>query len=266
MTFKKNKGNSKRNSNSNKKSGAAPSKFLYQRQENRKKQIKNEEELWESVSDSEENQEVESQDAEEVLNSGSAEEEYSEHSDSNSENEIYKDDTEENLLNLNSDNLENIKITDEEKEKINNLFLDSIENCKDLKKKIEYTNDFIKNPINETKFGLSFLDSKNGLMIMYETYMLLYSMMKMSGVKIETNLIRKEFDFNADKNVLKNLVTCRTFLEKIKTIDIKLKSQVERFMKLSDQDADNDNQEEVKGEEDDEEANAASMRVIKKFF
>lgn len=271
MTFKKKKSNSKSKHNSqSKKDGSAPTKFLYQRQENRKKQIKNEEELWESVSDSEENQEGESLNADEVQNSGSAleeQEEYSQNSDSNSENEIYKNENEEeeNLLNLNSDNLENIKISNEEKEKINGLFLESIESCKDLKKKIDYTSDFIKNPSNETKFGLSFLDSKNGIMIMYETYMLLYSMMKMSGVKIESNLLKKEFDFNNDKNVLKNLITCRTFLEKIKSIDIKLKSQVERFMKLSEQDADNENNED-EAENEDQEINETSMRVILNLF
>lgn len=262
MTFKRNKSNQKRKFTQNNKANSASTKFLYERQENRKKQIKNEEELWQSVSDSEENQNGESPNEEESLVSGSDnEQENSENSDSNSENEIYKDDQEENLLNLNSDNLEKIKISDEEKEKINNLFLDSIENCRDLKKKIDYTNDFIKNPTNETKFGLSFLDSKNGLMIMYETYMLMYAMMKMSGIKIERNLIAKEFDFNSEKNVLKNLICCRTFLEKIKTIDIKLKSQVDRFMKLSEQDIDKDNEDETKAE-DDEEANAAAMRVI----
>ena len=143
-------------------------------------------------------------------------------------------------------------------------FLDSIENCKDLKKKIEFTNEYIKNPNNETKFGLSFLDSKNGLMIMYETYLMLYSMMKLSGIKIEKNLIGSDFNFNNDKNVLKNLITNRTFLEKIKSIDIKLKSQIDRFTKLSEQENENKENEDEENKGEDEE-NVTAMRV-KRFY
>jgi len=276
MTFKYKSNSKNKHKKSSKGSSAAPAKFLYQRQENRKKQIKDEEDLWESVSESEDDQESEESfnNQEKAENSVSAareeeEDNSNENSDSDSENEIFKSDNEENLLNLNSDeninkNMDQIKISNEEKEKINALFLDSIENCRDVKKKIDFTTDFIKNPNNETKFGLSFLDSKNGLMIMYESYMLLYSMMKLSGVKIEKNLAVKEFDFNKDQNVLKNLITCRTFLEKIKSIDIKLKSQVDRFMKLSEQDADDENN--FEGENEDEEANAVAMRVINLLF
>ncbi len=274
MAFKQNKKshNKKKYNNNNNNSNTNTSKFLYQRQENRKKQLKSEEDLWESVSDSESQDENQNKNLnenfdesnEEKENSEQDNEEISERSDSDSENIIYKNEIEEEekMKKLNSEKfLKNIKLNDEEKEKINSLFLDSIENCRDLKKKIDYTTEFVKNPNNETKFGLSFLDSKNGLMIMYESYLMIYSMMKLSGVNVEKNLLEKNFNFNTDKNLLKSLISSRTFLEKIKTIDIKLKSQIERFMKLSDQDADENNEESIP-ENDDEEVNAIAMRVI----
>jgi len=262
MKFKNNKSNSKKKFRQSK-GEQASNKFLYQRQENRKKQIKEEEELWQSVSESDENQENEQSENTEVEEN--EEKENSEHSDSDSEKEIYKED-EENCLNLNSDNLADINLTLEEKEKINSMFLESIENCNDLKKKIDYTCDFIKNPNNETKFGLSFLDSKNGLMIMYETYMLLYSMMKYSGINIDKNLIGNNFDYLKEKNIFKNLITCRTFLEKIKSIDIKLKTQIDRFMKLSEQETE-ENQQTANGDEnEEEEINATAMRVKIYFY
>lgn len=290
MRFKNNKSNNNRRSfSNNKKHGVetASKKFLYQKQENRKRNLKSEEELYSSQSDQDnhilnndqkdkdisEGYESEENIANNNRETGSSEgeksdeveeSEASEHSDSDSEDIIYKEDNEDDIADSKINSREEVKLSLDEKEKINNIFLEQIENCKDLKKKIEYATTFIKNENNETKFGLSFLDSKNGLMIMYETYLILYTMMRSSGIKIENKL-----DFNEDDNLMKNLISCRTFLEKIKTIDMKLKSQIERFMKLSEQ-HDNDEDETAKQDENDkekdeeEEENATAMRV--RFF
>ena len=181
------------------------------------------------------------------------------HSDSDSEGEIYKE-KEENLEKNSQTDLNEINLTEEDKEKINTIYLESIENCKDLKKKIEMTKNFIKAEKNETEFGLSYLDSKNGMMIMYETYLILYSMMKFGGVNMGKNLNKKDFDFNNDENIMKNLITCRTFLEKIKNIDFKLKNQIDRFIKFSEQENDEDNNRQ-KINMDNEEENEIASRV-----
>jgi hypothetical protein len=187
------------------------------------------------------------------------------HSDSDSEGDLYKENNDDENFSENSENKKkflndiNITLTEEDKEKINTIYLESIENCKDLKKKIEMTKDFIKAEKNETEFGLSYLDSKNGMMIMYETYLILYSMMKFSGINLGKNLNKKDFDFNNDNNIMKNLITCRTFLEKIKNIDFKLRNQIERFIKLSE---DHENNEYNNNKNNNEEENEINSRVF----
>jgi hypothetical protein len=230
-----------------------PQKFLYERQQQRQKNRKTEEEFVNQFSDQDDDEEnsqnsknwISQDDSEnskhenaKKKNQSESEDSQSEsesHSDSDSEIEIYKEKDEDENSENKKINLNEINLTEEDKEKINTIYLESIENCKDLKKKIEMTKDFIKAEKNETEFGLSYLDSKNGMMIMYETYLILYSMMKFSGINLGKNLNKKDFDFNNDNNIIKNLITCRTFLEKIKNIDFKLRNQIERFIKLSEE-------------------------------
>lgn len=72
-----------------------------------------------------------------------------------------------------------------------------------------------------TKEGLSFLDTKNQLLVAYLTYLSYYVLLKTHGVAV------------TDHPVIERLVEVRLLLEKLKPIDDRLRLQINRLLQLA---------------------------------
>ncbi|KAH8740319.1 conserved eukaryotic nuclear protein [Cryptosporidium ryanae] len=96
---------------------------------------------------------------------------------------------------------------------------------KEVKERVQVLLDFVKTGEGNslvTEKGLDYLDSKNTLLIMYIGYLCYYLMLKVSpGVDIKNHPI------------LIRLVTLRTMMEKLKSLDVKLQPQIDRMVKLA---------------------------------
>ncbi|EPT25621.1 Sas10 C-terminal domain-containing protein [Toxoplasma gondii TgCatPRC2] len=85
-----------------------------------------------------------------------------------------------------------------------------------------------------TKEGLSFLDTKNQLLVAYLTYLSYYVLLKTHGIPV------------TDHPVIERLVEVRLLLEKLKPIDDRLRLQINRLLQL----AKEKNVTDVEGDED----------------
>jgi len=91
----------------------------------------------------------------------------------------------------------------------------------DVNKKLSSLLTSFKNPDKgEMKYGISYLEGKNNLMLIYLTNIAFYSLLKSNGKLVDGH------------PVIKNLIYLKTLMEKTKIIDMKLKSQIERLLKL----------------------------------
>ncbi|KEP63065.1 UNVERIFIED_CONTAM: Sas10 C-terminal domain-containing protein [Hammondia hammondi] len=85
-----------------------------------------------------------------------------------------------------------------------------------------------------TKEGLSFLDTKNQLLVAYLTYLSYYVLLKTHGIPV------------TDHPVIERLVEVRLLLEKLKPIDDRLRLQINRLLQLAKENSVTD----VEGDED----------------
>jgi U3 small nucleolar ribonucleoprotein protein LCP5 len=85
----------------------------------------------------------------------------------------------------------------------------------------------------EIKYGISYLDAKNYFMLVYLTDLLTYSLFKCSGES--TKKIKSH-------SVIQQMIYIKTILEKTKVIDLKLKSQIDRLLKLGEKSLEETNQ------------------------
>lgn len=177
---------------------------------------------WEDVeSDDEENRE----DSDSKENNDNESIEESEHSDSDSEAEIYKEnEKEEKEVDKEIEVVDGAEISKDDKKEFNNYLNGIRSNVDDINKKMTGLIESFKSEKAETKYGLSYLDAKNNLMIMYLTNLISYSLLKVNG-----NSVNKH-------SLIKKLILEKTILEKSKVIDLKLKPQIDRLIKLSDKD------------------------------
>ena len=143
------------------------------------------------------------------------------HSDSDSEAEIYKNKIE--IINP-TVNDEDYIPSKEEKELFNNQINSLRSSVDETNKKLSSLISNLNNPNKaEMKYGISYLDSKNNIMLIYLTNLVFYSILKSNGKSINNS------------PVINRLIYLKTLLEKSKIIDLKLKSQIDRIIKLGTQ-------------------------------
>ena len=160
-------------------------------------------------------------------------------SDSNSEADILNNLTQLEIQEQNEEKLKNYNPTNEEKQKFTEVLKSMKSNIEDISSKLENVvknfNDNItttksvtdKLTKTEMKYGLSYLDSKNNLLLTYLTNLVFYSLLKLTPGK------------SIDKHpLIKKLIIIKTILERSKVIDLKLKSQIDRLLKLAEKDID----------------------------
>ena len=99
---------------------------------------------------------------------------------------------------------------------------------KDFKEKIEEVENKLKplrKKIEEDNFdlskGISFLDVKYNVMLSYIINLSYYFMLKLDGQKIENH------------PVIEQLIKDRTILEKMKPLELKLKYQIDKLVKMA---------------------------------
>ena len=155
----------------------------------------------------------------------------SEQENSSKESEEYSDDDSEQILYENNEkkilkeeNLNENKeiITSEDKEEFSEHLTKLRSSISELNLKTNSLITNLKSQKAEIKYGVSYLDAKNNMMLIYLINLVLYSLGKSKG------------DYNEQS--VKNLIYLKTILEKSKVIDLKLKSQLDKLIKLSDKD------------------------------
>ena len=75
-----------------------------------------------------------------------------------------------------------------------------------------------RSPDLTTTEGLSYLDAKHMLLLMYCMHILFYILLKLEGQPVKAH------------PVMQRLVACKTYLEKIKGIDKRVKHQVDKLL------------------------------------
>lgn len=75
-----------------------------------------------------------------------------------------------------------------------------------------------QSPDLTTAEGLSYLDAKHMLLLMYCMHILFYILLKLEGQPVKSH------------PVMQRLVACKTYLEKVKGIDKRVKSQVDKLL------------------------------------
>ncbi|KAJ1612007.1 nuclear protein [Cryptosporidium canis] len=106
------------------------------------------------------------------------------------------------------------------------LLADMKEKVAEVKERMQVLLDLVKTKEGKglvTKKGIEYLDSKNNLLLMYIGYLCYYMMLKTSP-----NVNIKEHP------ILLRLVTLRTMMEKLKPVDVRVQSQVDRILELAD--------------------------------
>ncbi|KAK6587915.1 hypothetical protein RS030_81432 [Cryptosporidium xiaoi] len=142
---------------------------------------------------------------------------------------LTKNDLEKNSLESETLNDQSIELKQDELTSIRSELGPLIESMKDkvkeVKERVQILLDFVNTSEGNslvTEKGLDYLDSKNTLLLMYIGYLCYYLVLKVSpGVDIKSHPI------------LLRLVTLRTMIEKLKSIDVKLQPQIDRMIKLA---------------------------------
>jgi hypothetical protein len=116
------------------------------------------------------------------------------------------------------------RVTQEDKETFNSYLYDVRKNIDELNNKLSFLNHSLESEKAEMGYGISYLDAKNNMMMVYLTNLIMYSIAKMTGTDID------------DSKTVKKLIHIKTIMERSKVIDLKLKSQIDRLIKLSDKD------------------------------
>jgi hypothetical protein len=91
----------------------------------------------------------------------------------------------------------------------------------EVNKKLSFLDTNLDTEKADMKCGISYLDAKNHMMLVYLTNLTMFSMMKTSGRDIDKSEITKK------------LVYLKTLLEKTKVIDLRLKSQIDKIIRIS---------------------------------
>lgn len=202
-------------------------KFLNKKQ---KMHYEDDEDLSESENDyNQDDEELSSdQDKENESNTDSQQiqnDESSGSSDEDSEQILFSNAKEQdNELNGQKEEDENYNVTKEDKDSFNELISKLRSSVGEVNNKMSTLITNLKSEKAEIKYGVSYLDAKNNMMLIYLLNIVLYSLNKSQG--------------NYDEKVIKNLIYLKTILEKSKVIDLKLKSQIERLIKLSEKSED----------------------------
>lgn len=191
------------------------------RRNKQKHQYEEEEEFEEDIDDIEDDNDEENEDDDD--NSESNAEEESEHSSDDSEAVIYnKKEETENVINEEDENLE---VNNEDVKEFNHTVNNIRESIGDVTKKVSNLISSLKTSEKaDMKYGLSYLDAKNNMMLVYLTDLICYSLLKIKGEKINNH------------TVVKQLIYLKTILERSKVIDLKLKSQIDKLIKLGEKD------------------------------
>ena len=137
-----------------------------------------------------------------------------------SEAELYKSNDDEKV-DSNNQEVSDYTPTEEEKENFTSLLTNIRSNVDEVTKKMSgVLANFSQTDKAEIKYGISYLDSKNNFLLIYLTDLLLYSLLKTNGKSINKSPI------------IKRMIYLKTILEKTKVIDLKLKTQIDRLLKL----------------------------------
>lgn len=192
----------------------------YERPQKRNFNYKKEEEEYD---EEEELDNFEESEMEENEENQDEEVESQEESDDDSENIIYRKD-EEVKVSTNDEDIDEDASKDD-KASFNSHINNIRSGIDTLNTKLSGLLTSFKSNKAETKYGISYLDTKNNMMLLYLSNLIFYSLSKASGDRIE------------DNSVVKKLIYLKTLLEKSKVIDLKLKSQIDRLVKISEKEA-----------------------------
>jgi hypothetical protein len=164
----------------------------------------------------------------------------SDHKEDNAENVDSDEDSEAGIFNNNTngdndgDNMpnihdENYTPSTEDKLKFTSYFTSMRGSIDEVNKKLASVIDTFKSSDKaEMKYGISYYDAKNNLMILYLSQLTYYFTLKSSGKKVDNH------------QMIKNLIYLKTLMEKTKIIDLKLKTQIDKLIKLADKEEDID--------------------------
>jgi U3 small nucleolar ribonucleoprotein protein LCP5 len=159
-----------------------------------------------------------------IRNEESAEEISEENSDSEAELNIITDDIDkDNKIEVEEDL--SYEPTKQEKKEFNQSLNQLLSHSQEVNKSLSSLLTNIQEGKVETKYGLTYLDAKNQLFLSYLINLQQYTIMKAKG---ESGI--------SNKQAIKDLIYLKTILEKSKVIDLKLKTQVDRLLKLSEKD------------------------------
>jgi U3 small nucleolar ribonucleoprotein protein LCP5 len=148
-----------------------------------------------------------------------------EEQDSAEEDEISSEDSEaieeksaEDKINQEDD----IEEIDEDQKKQFNTYLFNVRSSIDeVNKKLMFLDTSLDTEKADMKCGISYLDAKNHMMLVYLTNLIMFSMLKTGGRDVDKSEITKK------------LVYLKTLLEKTKVIDLRLKSQIDKIIRIS---------------------------------
>jgi U3 small nucleolar ribonucleoprotein protein LCP5 len=147
--------------------------------------------------------------------------------DNDSEAEIYKSDEEEEPKYQENDVEDDYIPSNEEINEFTNILNGIRSSVDDANKKINSVlTNFSQPDKAEIKYGISYLDSKNNMMLIYISNYILYFLKKINGDSIDKSPI------------LKQLIYLKTYLERSKIIDLKLKTQIDKLIKLGEKNLD----------------------------
>jgi U3 small nucleolar ribonucleoprotein protein LCP5 len=182
---------------------------------NKKYQQEEESEEIESMDEQSENED------EEIESQEDQDEQSQSQEDSDSEAEIYKNNDEEETKKNSTNENDDFIPTQENKDEFVSLLKNIRSNIDEVSKKMNSVlTNFSQPDKAEIKYGISYLDSKNNFLLIYLTDLILYSLLKSSGKLISNHPI------------IKRMIYVKTVLEKTKVIDLKLKTQIDRLLKL----------------------------------
>jgi hypothetical protein len=166
------------------------------------------------------NSEQEEENEEDEEDDNNIEDEEEEQSSDDSEAIIYENQDNEDNKNA-QDNEVDEKITEEDRDAFNNYLFGLRSNIDEVTKKLTFLNSSLDSDKAEMGYGISYLDAKNNMMLVYLTNLIMYSTMKTAGQDID------------DTDTVKQLIYIKTILERSKVIDLKIKSQIDRLIKLA---------------------------------
>jgi hypothetical protein len=171
-------------------------KFQKEEFEDEEEELSSQEEDIEEEDEAEESEEASSEDSEAVIYQNEAEAD---------DDQVQADET----------------VTQEDKELFNSYLYDIRKNIDELNKKLNFLNTSLEGEKAEMGYGLSYLDAKNNMMLMYLTDLIMYSTMKTAGQDIDSS------------DIVKQMIHTKTIMERSKVIDLKIKTQIDRLIKLS---------------------------------